>query len=216
MEPWIIDGEIFIHPFNLIISGATSSGKSFLLREILKYKDVLIKNCSNKIIYCYKTWQSGYDKIKMINKNVVFIQGIPSEDQINTIHDCTIIFDDLFIQCINNEFVMDIYTVGSHHRNISAIVISQNVFSQEKFSREISLNCNCMILFKNPRDQLQLQILARQMFSGNAKLLQEAFNEATLKPHGYLLIDLMQSTESKNRIQTGILPSQQRIIYVPK
>ena len=215
MDPWLIEGEIFFFPFNLIISGPTSCGKTYLLTEILKYRVVMIKNVPEKIIYCYKSWQANYDQIRSFNKNVNFIEGIPDEDQLNKLSNCILIFDDLNNQCINNEFVRDIFTVGSHHRNISAIVISQNVFSKGKFSREISLNSNYMIIFKNPRDQVQLQVLARQMFPGNKRFLQEAFNDATQKPHGYIFIDLMQFTPSKNRIQTGILPMQLRIIYTP-
>jgi hypothetical protein len=70
-----------------------------------------------------------------------------------------------------------------------------------------------MILFRNPRDKQQIQILARQMFPNNSRFLIESFEDATLKPHGYLLIDLNQNSEMRNRIQTGILPNEKRIFY---
>ena len=31
--------------------------------------------------------------------------------------------------------------------------------------------------------------------------------------HGYLFIDFKQKTEERNRLQTGIIPGQERIIY---
>lgn len=92
---------------------------------------------------------------------MLFIEGIPDPDQLQSLSNSLIIFDDLNSQYINNHEIMDIFTVGSHHRNISVIVISHNIFAKGKFSREISLNSNYLILFKNPRDQLQLQILVQ-------------------------------------------------------
>jgi hypothetical protein len=212
---WTIDGYIFKHPFNCIISGPTSCGKTFLLAEILKFKDSLIDKAPTDVVYCYKSWQPTYDKIKMQNQHIQFHEGIPEVNVMRNIRDAIVIFDDLNTQCINNEEVMDIFTVGSHHRNISAIVLSQNIFSKGKFSREISLNSNYLILFKNPRDQLQFQILSRQMYPGKSKFLQEAFADATKLPHGYLLLDLMQETPTSDRVQSGILPDQTRIIYTP-
>ena len=52
MDEWIIDEEIFRHQFNCIISAPTMGGKTFMIREILKFKDVMIKPSPIKIIYC--------------------------------------------------------------------------------------------------------------------------------------------------------------------
>jgi hypothetical protein len=41
----------------------------------------------------------------------------------------------------------------------------------------------------------------------------QSFDDATKNPHGYLFLDLKQETEERNRVQTGILPLQMRIIY---
>ncbi len=73
-----------------------------------------------------------------------------------------------------------------------------------------------MIIFRNPRDQQQLQILSRQIYPNNSRFLIDSFEDATKLPYGYLLLDLKQSTENRNRIQTGILPTQQRIIFTER
>ena len=57
-------------------------------------------------------------------------------------------------------------TRGSHHRNLSVIYIVQNLFHQGKGSRSISLNSHYLVLFKNPRDKLQILTLAMQMYLG--------------------------------------------------
>ena len=65
-EKWLVDTEIFIHPFSCLITGATSSGKSVLLKEILKHNKVLITGAPERIILCYSAWQDNYDSIKNI------------------------------------------------------------------------------------------------------------------------------------------------------
>ena len=216
MNKWIIGSEIFVHPFNYIISGPTMCGKTFFLKEILKFRDILITPVPTKIYFCYKSWQKTYDDFKELIPNIVFIKGLIDFDDLNINHKNMIIFDDLMKECIESESVMNIFTVGSHHKNTSTFFLTQNIFAQGKFSRDISLNANYMIIFRNPRDLQQIQVLARQMFPNDSKFLIESFQDSTLKPHGYLFLDLKQSTESRNRIQSGILPNQKRIIYLSK
>ena len=74
-----------------------------------------------------------------------------------------------------------------------------------------------MLLTNNPRDRNQLVQLAKQIFPGQTKFFAEAYNDAvTLKRYGYLLLALDQNTEEENRVQTGILPNETRIIYRKK
>ena len=213
MDQWIIDTEVFVHPFNCIISGTTMGGKTFLLKEILKYKDILIKPSPTNLIYCYKAWQPSYDEIKSNILNIQFVEGLVDTELLTPSVVNLIIFDDLMNECINSNTIMNLFTVGSHHKNTSVFFLSQNIFSKGKFARDITLNSRYMIIFRNPRDQQQVQILARQIYPNNSRFLIDSFEDATKLPYGYLLLDLKQSTETKNRIQTGILPTQQRIIF---
>jgi hypothetical protein len=74
-----------------------------------------------------------------------------------------------------------------------------------------------MIIFNSPRDMNQIGVLGRQMYPNKSKFFLEAYNDATQnKGHGYLFIDLKQKTDDRNRIQTGIIPDEQRIIYTNK
>ena len=216
MGTWLIESEIFIHPFTCIISGPTMCGKTFLLKEILKHRHVLIEPSPQRIIYCYKAWQTSYDEFKESISNIEFHDGIIDMDTLNQSVNNLVIFDDLMSECIKSESVLNLFTVGSHHKNTGVFFITQNIFSKGKYARDISLNANYLIVFFNPRDQMQFNILARQMYPNNSKFLIESFTDATSKPHGYLFIDLKQSTELRNRIQTGILPNHLRIIYTSK
>ncbi len=110
--------------------------------------------------------------------------------------------------------VTELFTKGSHHRNISVIYIVQNLFHQGKHHRTISLNTQYMVLFKNPRDASQIQFLARQMYPHKPKYLQEVYNDTTAPPFGYLFIDLKQETQENLRLRTRILDKEQ-YIYIP-
>lgn len=214
--PWLIDSNVFTHPFNCIIAAPTMGGKTYLLKEILKYKDILICPSPTRIVYCYKAWQPGYDEIKSYNRSIIFHEGIYDLQRFKPSENNLIILDDLMQECTNDPEILSLFTVGTHHTNTSVFFLTQNIFSKGKFSRDLSLNSNYIINFKNPRDQLQMQVLARQMFGNKSKYLMESYEDATKKAYGYIFLDLRQETDIRNRVQTGILPYQKRIVYTRK
>lgn len=215
-EQWFINQEVFYHPFTCTIAGPTQSGKTWLLKKILVFNALLFDRPPEKIIYCYSTWQTGYETFSDISPSVEFNKGLPDIDNLNPNERNLVILDDLMKECEEDSTVQKLFTIDSHHRNISVFFITQNIFSKGKFTRTLNLNSHYLILFNNPRDKLQINTLARQMFPGKVNFFMEAFEDAASKPHGYLLIDLKQSTEGRNRIQTGITPDEQRIIYTSK
>ena len=75
--------------------------------------------------------------------------------------------------------VTNLFTKGSHHRNLSVILSQQNLFYNGKESQTISLNAHYIVLFKNTRDNTIVTSLAKQMYPGKVKFLQEAFGDAT-------------------------------------
>ena len=73
-----------------------------------------------------------------------------------------------------------------------------------------------MVLFKSPRDSSQINHLAKQMHPGHVKYMQEAFNYATARPHGYLFCDLKPQTLEDFRLRTNIFPNETQYAYVKK
>jgi len=55
----------------------------------------------------------------------------------------------------------ELFNNGSHHRNISLVLITQNLFLQGLSSRDISLNSKYIVL-KNPRIKTQIVNFSRQ------------------------------------------------------
>ncbi|MEG7523558.1 MAG: hypothetical protein M3H12_10715, partial [Chromatiales bacterium] len=83
--------------------------------------------------------------------------------------------------------------------------------------RTISLNTQYIVLFKNPREAGQVSHLAKQMYPGNIKYMQQAFKDATAEAYGYLLVDLKQETPETHRLRTCIFPDDVvQFVYVPR
>jgi hypothetical protein len=95
---------------------------------------------------------------------------------------------------VYSEEVCHLFTIGSHHPNINAIPIKQNMINQCRYYRDISFNGKYILLLKNVRDKSQFSRLARQVFPEDSAGLYKAYLDATSKPHGCFLLDLAQDT----------------------
>ena len=73
------------------------------------------------------------------------------------------------------------------------------------------------MVFKDPRDVSQMTTLAKQMYPGRVKFVQEAFADATTAPYGYILVDLKQDTLEDLRLRTSIQTYDAvQYVYMPK
>ena len=89
-----------------------------------------------------------------------------------------IVFDDQMTDASKDKRIVNLFTRGSHHRNLSVIYIVQNLFHQGKGSRSISLNSHYLVLFKNPRDKLQILTLAKQLNPGETDFFLNQYEKA--------------------------------------
>jgi hypothetical protein len=198
------------HAFTSILAGPTGAGKSvFTLRFISEVADMVTPPIE-KIVYCYGEYQPIFGEYPQ----VTFNEGLPDLAQFDGKQNTLLVIDDLMSE--TNDAVSNIFTKISHHRNVSVMYLTQNLFYKSKQSRTMSLNAHYIVVFKNPRDATQISTLARQMYPGKSQFLVEAFKNATEKPFGYLLIDLKPDTEEKYRIRTGIFPGEMQFVYLPK
>jgi hypothetical protein len=132
-------------------------------------------------------------QLDALRKNVKF-RGISENFENAQGRPCLFILDDLLNE-VYSRTVGDLFTKGSHHRNLSVILITQNVFHQAPHCHDISLNAKYLVSLKNVRDTNKFAYPARQVLSETSTSLCEAYREATQNPHGYLILEFAQDTD---------------------
>ena len=207
-----MDPFVFKNLFTSIVCGPTGSDKSTFVMTVLKNINHLCSEKIKKIYYFYNNWQKNYEQQTAVN--IEFRQGLPSEEDFNQFpksEHSLVVIDDLQIPALNNIFIANLFSRESHHSNISVILILQNLFHQGKYCRDISLNTHYFILFKNPRDTQQINLLGRQL--GIQKKLVGAYKDATETPFGYLLLDLSPGSNASYMLKTRIFPDEDTVVY---
>ena len=111
-------------PANFYISGQSQSGKSYLVRRLLRHLKELFYPVPTKVIYCYGEYQKEFDELHGVD----FIEGFPTDlTQLTQGHEQTLlILDDLMGECSGDQRVSDLFTRGSHHKGVSVLYLTQN------------------------------------------------------------------------------------------
>ena len=191
---------IFKHPFSMIVAGPSRCGKTYWVINLLLNAKERIDPIPEKIVYCYAHWQPKYDVLKEHIDFVHWHEGMPSKSFLDEISNAIVILDDLMAESVNDTGIMGIFTKRSHHQNISVILLMQNLYEQGKRSVTIQRNTQFLVLFKNPRDRLQIKTLAMQMFPEKWRKFLERFEHETKKQHGKVILDFSSDTSDENRI----------------
>ena len=92
--------------------------------------------------------------------------------------------------------IATLFTVDGRHMNMSMAFISQRMFVNNEYFRQISQNCDYFCVFKNPRNSSEIRALAQQLTPGSLDLI-EIYKEATKSPFSYLFINLTQECNIK-------------------
>ncbi len=170
------------------------------------------------IVFLYSCWQPLYDELSSLF-DIKFIEGIPKsltdENVLPPNKKSILICDDLMEVAYSNDELTRAFTKYVHHKSFSIILITQNLFFQGKTSRAITLNTQYIILYKSPRDAMQIMVLGRQIFPGNTKYFMECYQDATNQPFGFLLIDFKAKMPERFRLRSGLF-SDHQVVYVQK
>lgn len=139
---------------------------------------------------------------KEFGSRIEWKQGLPSNPfeyfKDNEIGLC--IIDDLMsdIQGQSKD-VSDWFTKGSHHENISIVVLVQNLFPHNM--RTISLNAHIVVLFNNPRDQSQLTRFLIQPYPGYGAVIRQGIHKFIYTiPHRPVIFNFLPKTDPEYSI----------------
>lgn len=200
----------FKHSATYLLSGPTGSGKTTFIKKFLRDRFELIEARIEEVVYCLPEEQVVDESIPYTKLH----RGVPEISMFSDLKPRIVILDDLLSSV--NSTVVELFTRGSHHFNLSVMFLVQNLFNKK--IREISLNSQYIILMKNPREKLQINAIARQISPENSRFICDAYKDATETPYGYLLLDLHQTTPEEYRVRSNIFHDDKprNIIYIPR
>ena len=110
-------------------------------------------------------------------------------ERIDSFQNGVLVLDDLVEEVIKESNIMNMFIGGSHHKNISLLFLMQNIFQKGPHARTICTNTQYMAIFRNSRDQLQIRILARQIFPTDWDEFLKYYEEETNKEYGHVILD---------------------------
>ena len=190
----------WLSPTSIIIGGASGSGKTNFVANLITNRADVFTPPQKNVIYFYKVYQEIYDLMKKKNPEILFLNTPPTsiESFKDLVKECgsggtMVIFgmfslknlknwvifllfpDDLEEEMVQHSCLYtEIYTVYSHHLNITPVAIIHNIFQKEL--RTLSLNIHRMVLLRSPRDISQISHLSRQCFPRTKNYLPSVYN----------------------------------------
>ena len=204
------------HPFSMVVSGTSGTGKTWFTMKVLQNAT---KPSIDKVYWFYGEWQDAYVNAP---SNFTFVPGLPKKlddylDETST-GNKAVVFDDLMNQAAGSLMVGETFTQKRHHYNLSVVFITQNTYVQGKQMRKIHMNTMYNVFFSNPRDTQQFARIVSQVEyrSGHCKELVKAYREATSEPHGHLLIDFHPDTPEILRYRSRTLDTVQFVYALSK
>ena len=204
---------------SFVITGPTNSGKSIFTKKLInELNNMYESNPPTKVLYCYRVHQVLFDEMERSMKNILFHEGLPTERFIEEYSDTEhtlIVLDDLMNVVLNSEMVERLFVQSCHHKGLSVVFITQNIYQPGSRARTINLNATYLCLFHNIRDKLQVNCLAKQMYPGQTKMFMEAYDDCIKNKYGYLFIDMYPHSQDEYRLRTNIFPGEDTIIYRP-
>ena len=195
--------------------GPSGSGKTSRVTKILRLKDEIftggpeIKN----VVFCYAAWQPSYQRLKDEGCVTKWLNKMPTNKEFVDLvrpfamDGGSIVIIDDFMSEIGPD-MDEIVRVTSRHQNTSTFILFQSLFPPHRLARQISLNVKFLHIQKNPRENSQIQYLARQISPQSYKWIVEAYHEVTNEPYSAMLVDLTQERESQLRFRSHYLPEE--------
>jgi len=104
-------------------------------------------------MWCYSE-KTAVPERQQLPSNTTYQEGVAENFGGGGGKPCLVFLDDL-LNDVYSKQVCDLFTRGNHHRNI-VILITQNLFHQGRYCRDISLNAHYLVALKNIRDKKTL------------------------------------------------------------
>ncbi|KAH7716849.1 hypothetical protein AAVH_15736 [Aphelenchoides avenae] len=171
----------------------------------------MISPAPKQVLYAYGEY---HEHVPTLEKaGVLTHAGLPTDDVLAACEKpMLLVLDDLML-ALSEEYLSDLYTKKSHHRHISVVFLTQNLFDKQlKVARN---NAQYLVLMNAPNSALSVRTLGSQLFPGQVPYFLDAYRKATEIRYGYLLVDMHASGCPTLRLRTDIFPDEHTVIFIP-
>lgn len=226
-------------PTTIILAGPTQTGKSTIIRKLIKYQDRMFRKPFDRILYFYDTRTKDYDAMEDEIPNIKFIKGL-QEDKIaaenfDSQQNNLVIIDDLGKTSLNSLEVDKLFTQTMHHRNVTVILVLHKLVGQHsKYGVEIVENAKCYIFTKHRPASGNVACLGRRIFPNYKDFVSDAYEQVCRSPHyTHMMVDCGSDVRMELAVRQNIFPedicdevdeesakkgivvSKERIVYIP-
>ena len=213
-------------PRNLraLLIGASESGKSTFLSNLIKHKDEVFPEPYAKFIFCSPHMDSSYadDRDLSYQKTleewaqpvpIIFYNKIITKEELLEHADVTLPgrillqVDDFSQQITNDRLVYDLFSKYASHNSISTIIVLHQGMKSQKssgnFASLIRSNCNFLVIFRNLANRAAIGEMSKVIFPYCHNFLQRALDEITTVcgQHSYLCKDANLKNPLNNRYE---------------
>jgi hypothetical protein len=211
-------------PFFAQISGASHSGKSHFVADLVLNRGYMMDHPVAKVVWLYAAHQKLYEVIAKFDPGIEFRRGLdfdhekeklpPLPGQDKPQHTLLVV-DDLAGTALETDWFKDLASVYTHHSHISVLFITQRLFSSEKYSKQVNDQCSYLTIFRSPRDETSVGVVATQSFKNCRKFMLGSFEHATDEPYEYLFVDLTAQCPKRFRLRSRVV-RRHPYMYLPK
>ena len=185
---------VFRHPFNMIISRPSQSGKTYFVMQMIKDKQIV--PYPDEVYLFYAVYQTQFDDLKgqgVITHSFKGIEGALSLlEESDKQKSKLFIFDDLQTEVRNSHEFSSLFKYGTHHMNASAILIWQNMYPQGSQACDLALNVHYNVVFNNPMTTGQFKRFAQQRDAQYKPLMSLYYHLIESGKRGPMVIDNKQ------------------------
>ena len=209
--------KVFSHPSQIMVAGATRSGKTSLVLDILRHMPEMVDPVP-EAVYWFYSMPSSVEKVPDLLPRVKLRNGAPTEDMIKSMikdgRPKLMVMDDMQ-QMMNSkkqaEFISDIFTKISHHGNMTVIFIVQNMYLKNLI--RVREQCGEIVIMGNGVSAAaNCMNLGRQLYMGN--YLVECMDKVRAHgaSHPYILVSTDANALPFN-VRSGITPGDPHQLF---
>jgi hypothetical protein len=100
--------------------------------------------------------------------------------------------------------------------NFLTILLTQNLFHDNRFMRNISLNVHYFFIFPSKRDNRQFSVLARQIDPKNHSFLESVYERLSEESYfNYIMLDLHPQSDRRLTVRSDITNPSGATVWLP-